>query len=969
MEVRRTGTGCRKAGERGTRMENQGYDREICSQILQRIPSGVGVYDVTDNTVRKIYLNEGYYQMIGADREKRHDYDGTRTVNAIHPDEQSGVVSEARAAIAENRLFSYRFRVLDGSGNYQWIAIRANHEAVDEHTERFYASYYNVDELVRIQEKLRGDEILFNDAFKYSDILHFTYYPQKHSYEVMVVPENLKSMPKTMADYPESYIRYTGMSEAHGELYRDMIRAIDAGDQEAECTVQICYPGKPVWIRVHLWNFLDDQGRPIKAIGNVVDITPYKQAEIRYQEEKLRMKSLQSGLLAASRFNVTSDFSIELNNDANLSYSDPKMQSVYKEAVAVEPEIAHQSPATLKVLLSAAEQIPDAKQRRNFLLNCSHIGMMRLYEAGKREYTMEYRRWTGRGLIWVSTRIAMMPDPETGDILAFYYTQDINNRMIYRQITSRIIEKNHETVSYYDCNVKKLYLKTESAPTDIIFDGVPYEDAVREAVEFFVSPLEAEKTRRAYALENVMAGLEKEAVYSIYYTGRERDDTLPGKPYKRMKSDFFYLDDNRDTIAIIQTNVTAIYEQERETREKMARAMEAARSANNAKTEFLSRISHDIRTPISIISSMTDFALEDMGDEAKLRDDLMKIKSADTFLLSLISDVLDISKIDSGKITLDPQPYTYEEHTRNIRNVLEPMCAEKGIRCEITRRNKTGVIVVDQVRLNQITLNLISNAVKYTPPGGSVTYSSISEDLPDARIRFGFELRDTGIGMSPEFQKVMFDAFSQEYDNPGRPKGITGTGLGLSIVKKMVDLMGGTLEVESTLGKGTMIRLIIDLPDALRDPRYCSGQAAADLEEDGTEDLKGRVLLAEDNAINTEIALRVLRSFGLTVDCVENGAEAVRRFETSPAGSYDAILMDIQMPVMDGYTATKRIRASKQAGAATIPIIAMTADAFSDAAQRGREAGMNDYLVKPLDPPKLRAILKRACDSNKNYSK
>mgnify|MGYP001207976342 CR=1 FL=1 len=931
------------------------------NKLLQLIPSGVGVYDVTETAVRKEYLNDGYYQMIGARRDERGQFDGTNTVNAIHPDDVRGLLAEARASIRERRMFSYRFRVLAGGGDYMWVAIRANHITLDDKTERFYAAYYDIDELMRTQEQLRENELMFRSLLKYSENVHFTYYPQRGFYEVMVMPEKLKALPKRMEDFPESFIEYTAMNKTDAAEYRRMVGEIDAGAQEAECTVRIRYLGKYIWYHVRLMNFLDSDGRPLRAIGNAVDIDSFKEAEKAFREEKLRMKSLQGGILAASCFNVSSDLNIDLNNDANLSYQDPQCKGIYEEAAAIDPEIVRQNPATLKVLLAAAEQIPDSRHRREFLLTCSHAGMMRLYESGRKEVALEYRRWTGRGLIWVSTRMALLPDPENGELLAFYYTSDINDRIIYRRITGQILYRNYETVSYYDMNSGKLYVKAPHDRAGISFSPVSYEDAVEAAVQKYVAPQEADEVREKFSIASITAALEREQVYSIYYEGLERDETLPGRPCKRMKSDLFYLDEHRDVIVILQTNVTAIYERERENREKMAAALAAAESANRAKTEFISRISHDIRTPISIISSMTDFAFADLGDVEKLKNDLARIKSADTFLLSLINDVLDISKIDSGKIELEPEPYPYEEYTANLRNMLEPMCESKGLTCCVERRNKVGTIVADKIRLNQISLNLISNAVKFTPPGGSVTYSSISEELPDGRILFGFEIKDTGIGMSEKFQQSMFQPFTQEYDNPDRPRGMTGTGLGLSIVKRMVDLMGGELVVKSELGRGTTMTCRIIFPNADKDPRWRGWSNASPRGGTAAGTLRGKVLLAEDNPINTEIAVRILEAFGLETDCAEDGAQAVEKFAAAPPGCYRAILMDIQMPVMNGYEATEKIRTLSRPDAKSVQIIAMTADAFADAAQRGREAGMDEYLVKPLDPVKIREVLSKSC--------
>ena len=951
-------------------MEDNDKTGLLRNQLLQLIPSGVGVYDVTDGVVRKEYLNDGYYQMIDAKREERGQFDGTSTVNAAHREDMAGILAEAKASIREKRMFQYRFRVLDGSGGYRWLAIRANHVPLSDRTERFYAAYFDIDELVRTQEKLRENELLFSDLLRYSEIVHFTYYPRQHRYEIMVMPESIRDLPKAMDDYPESFIKYTRMSEDDAASYREMIRRIDEGCQEAECTVQMKYLGKYSWYRVHCLNFLDAEGRSLRAIGNAVVVDKYKESERAFNEEKLRMKSLQSGILAASCFNVSSDLNIELNNDANLSYQEPQMKEIYDEAVAIDPEIVRQAPATLKVLLSAAEQVPDSQQRREFLLNCSHIGMLRLYEEGRRDVTFEYRRRTGRGLIWVSTRIVLLPDPESADILAFLYTTDVNDRVIFRRITGQIIGRNYENVSYYDADARKLYIKVIAVPSDISFKAVDYEEAVRASVDRFVAAEEAEAVKKQFDIGAVTAALAKEDVYSIYYTGSERDESLPGRPFKRMKCDIFYLDGNRDIIVILQANVTAIYEQERANRVKMAAALEAAQSANRAKTEFLSRISHDIRTPISIISSMTEFAAADADDAEKVRHDLARIKSANAFLLSLINDVLDISKIDSGKIQLDPQPYPYEEYTANVRSVLETLCEQKGVRCSVGRSGsgRLGVIVADKIRLNQISLNLISNAVKFTPPGGSVTYTSTSVDLPDAKVRFGFEIRDTGIGMSKEFQRNLFQPFTQEYDNPDRPKGVTGTGLGLSIVKKMVDLMGGELTVRSERGRGTAISCSIVFPDAVRDPRYAGWDQKAPRRAAAVQKLSGRVLLAEDNPINTEIAVRILASLGLQTDSAENGEKAAALFAASEPGTYKAILMDIQMPVLNGYEATRKIRALSRADAKEVPIIAMTADAFADAVRRGHESGMDDYLVKPLDPPVIQAALAKAFEKQQKSS-
>jgi signal transduction histidine kinase/CheY-like chemotaxis protein len=453
----------------------------------------------------------------------------------------------------------------------------------------------------------------------------------------------------------------------------------------------------------------------------------------------------------------------------------------------------------------------------------------------------------------------------------------------------------------------------------------------------------------------LLSKLETQELYALSY-----DRHLPDGQIQRKQLNYRWLDDSRTEILATQTDVTVAYEREQARTGELRQALQLAEQASSAKSQFVSRISHDIRTPLGIISNMVGFAREDMHDPEKLTQDLNRIDAAKNFLLSLINDVLDISKIDSGKVELNPVPYSFAEHRANIQNLLEAMCSQNGLNWHLARRRPTkGVIVVDKARLNQLMLNLLSNAVKYTPAGGTITYVSDSEDLPDAKVRFGFEIQDTGIGMSQAFQQIMFESFSQEYDNPARPKGIPGTGLGLSIVKRDVELLGGKLEVESERGKGTTIRCHIVLPDALRDPRWQKqiqpDEPAADQKVKAV--LSGRILLVEDNEINAEITKRILEVFGLAADWMENGALAVECFTKAEAGTYQAILMDIQMPIMDGYDATKAIRASSHKDAKTIPIIALTADAFQDAIDRAHQAGMDDYITKPLEPALLKQVL------------
>jgi len=385
-------------------------------------------------------------------------------------------------------------------------------------------------------------------------------------------------------------------------------------------------------------------------------------------------------------------------------------------------------------------------------------------------------------------------------------------------------------------------------------------------------------------------------------------------------------------------------------------------AANKAKSEFLSRMSHDIRTPINAITGMTAFAKEDIHDTEKVWNDLEKIEDSTRHLLSLINDVLDISRAESGKIELNPEPYPFDEYIRGIRSMFESLCEQNGLHF-IVQGNASGKgVIVDRVRFDQIAINLLSNAVKYTPAGGTITYISDSRDLSGNMIECGFRVKDTGIGMSPQFQEIMFTPFTQELDNPQRLHLATGTGLGLSIVKRIVDLMGGTIAVQSEWGQGTEVSVRFHLPAATREQLEMSRNTLdrSTILHEGR--LKGNVLLAEDNALNTEIAVRILEEFGLTVTTAHNGQEAVDLFTMSHCGDFVAVLLDIQMPLMNGYEAARTIRSMNRPDALTTPIIAMTADAFASDVQRCRDVGMNGHIAKPIDTKLLYLTLLNAIE-------
>ena len=418
---------------------------------------------------------------------------------------------------------------------------------------------------------------------------------------------------------------------------------------------------------------------------------------------------------------------------------------------------------------------------------------------------------------------------------------------------------------------------------------------------------------------------------------------VSGECVDRIGDQFVYL-----LIYIDVTDVTGL----REMQKKLRDALAAAERANRAKTVFLSHMSHDIRTPINGIMGMTDIALHRLDDRARVADCLNKINSASHHLLGLVNDVLDMSRVESGKVVLDAKPFSVEALLDGCCSVIIGQTLKKQIvlKTDFTKvccRTLRG----DELHLRQIFINILGNAVKFTPNGGQVTFSAEVRPVKDGEVEMIAVIRDNGIGMSREFQEKLFEPFSQEDETGGG--GYRGTGLGMSIVKQLLELMGGSIEVESVRNEGSAFTVRLRLP-VERDAEMVAEDGRGDKKLNGM-----KILLAEDNELNTEIACYVLENCGAAVTAVENGAAAVERFAGSPAGSFDLILMDIQMPVLDGYEATRRIRALARADAGSIPIVAMTANAFTEDVQAALEAGMNGHIAKPLDVPTLYAEISK----------
>ena len=411
-------------------------------------------------------------------------------------------------------------------------------------------------------------------------------------------------------------------------------------------------------------------------------------------------------------------------------------------------------------------------------------------------------------------------------------------------------------------------------------------------------------------------------------------------------------------IAMVFYQIFSKKHRERQYEAELKKSAEQAKNASEAKTRFLFNMSHDIRTPMNAIVGFSGLLEKNLQNEKKAKEYLGKIQSSSNLLLMIINQILEMARIESGTAVLQLKAEDMDALFHRVNTVFEEDIKKKNLQYHADLDIRHHYVVCDQTKLQEIMLNIISNAIKYTPEGHSI-YVEVHEAVSEnpSKIRYIFSCEDTGIGMSEEYLPHIYEEFSREHSTTENK--VSGTGLGLPIIKSMIELMGGSIQVESRQGIGTKFTIDLSFDIALKEEVYGSEDT---IESSAIHTIKGkRILLVEDNELNAEIAKTVLEDVGALITRAENGQQALELFKEKPAGTFDVILMDLMMPVMDGYKATRKIRELERSDAKTVPIIAMTANAFQEDAEKCIAVGMNAHLAKPLDIEKMKKTIKSIC--------
>ncbi|MGC4020147.1 MAG: ATP-binding protein, partial [Muricomes sp.] len=606
-----------------------------------------------------------------------------------------------------------------------------------------------------------------------------------------------------------------------------------------------------------------------------------------------------------------------------------------------------------------ASFIVEEKQRRKFLDTYLNGSVEEIFRHKDREQVLKLKCFAefpmeDRGR-YVQFKVRVVEAPHTGDITGILTVKDITDQIIADKVLYQT------SVTSYDF-VVDLDLETDTYAVltcnNNVIPAYPrkgsYLKQVEQTAELNLVPEDREKYIKALNPEEIRRRLKEEKFYTFSYSMTDEKGDIYTK-----NMTISAVDMRLGRVCLAQADVTEVLAEERNTKAALEKALALAEEASRAKSEFLSSMSHDIRTPMNAIMGMTLLASARIEDSEQVADCLKKISTSSKHLLSLINDILDMSKIEQRQITLNHARVVLPELIEQISCIIVSQARSAGIEFRISEENiQNQLFYGDNLRISQVLINILSNAIKFTPRGGSVEFHI--EEIPaseDGNIRYCFLVKDTGVGIPEKFLSYLFEPFTRSYSTHK----VEGTGLGLSITKGLVDLMGGEISVKSDTFQGTEFRVELECKSAEEDAgNLADGRALSFSESEVRRLFSDRCfLVAEDNAINAEILCELLSMYGAKAVVVTDGVQAVNELDSAPPETYDAVLMDIQMPEMNGYQAARAIRQMEREDAGKIPIVAMTANAFAEDIQEALDAGMNAHVAKPIDIDMLRTTLSR----------
>lgn len=897
--------------------------------LVNSIPGGVGIYKM-DEKFTPLYVNDRLCALCDMTKDEYFEAVRESSVAVFYPDDVVGMVQEIHAAWAEKRKVNYTCRMMQKGGGFRWTHISGEWLSEQDGWPVICAVFTDVHDQKTAEQALMESELRYEAAVKASGINIWEYQIDTDTITVYSNSSRIKKGCHVLENYIPSTLESGYLREDSVSQFLSMYEKIRRG--EGEVTADLWYRTNNelgFWCeRVTYTTIFDEFGKPVKSFGVGRDVTQEKNAEKQYQDELAYREAMQNAAVVSIHINLTKNKVL----DGKSSF--PDVTKKIEESTSAQAYIE-----------TICASLTNAQMRQQFQERFYRDALLRQFSADETSVSMDLSRIINGRRLWTSLTAHMMKQPENNDVVAFLYSRDITNEKVMHDVMGAIVATDYDFLVVVDAQRNSAIRYSQDVDqVGYASETSSFEEETHAYIRKFICPEDVERVLSEVTLENITRHLDENGTYSVFYA-------LPSKKtgaLLRKQLRFTYIHSEFRVFLMTRSDITAAFEEQEHRNSELAAALALAERASEAKTEFLSRMSHEIRTPMNAIMGMASIVSQHPDDSAFVLDCMEKSQHASHYLLSLINDILEMSRIESGKITLEHVPVDLREIISDIGTIITPQAELAGVHYRVEGLGSCHCAYVgDPVRIEQILVNLLSNAVKFTPRGGNVSLQ-VETPVPKSECTMlKFTVRDTGIGISPEFMPRLFEAFSQEHTGAASPYG--GTGLGLAISRNLARLMGGDITVDSVLGSGTAFEARICLEQA---------QASAlDQENNSTEPLidlaQKRVLLVEDHPLNVLVATRILENWNMSVDTAFDGQQGLERFCQSALCYYDAILIDIRMPVMDGLQAAEAIRSLPRPDAATIPIIAMTANAFAADVQKSAQAGMNAHLAKPIEPDLL----------------
>ena len=895
--------------------------------LVQNLPGGIAVirFDMAKKQMLPEYISEGFAAMTGMSTDEAYALYKNDATAGVHPDDLDYIIGRLNQHLKKHLDTCesiYRLRKKDGS--YIWIKNNSSLILSPNEIPLIYAVYSDITKEIEAQNKLRqkyNDLLLRQQNYPLSNEILSGYCDitanrilriydktgidplQKFGFE----RQNFFKGLATLIESPEERQHFLN-TFLNAPLLEKFAQGINS--QELECFIRMPHDNSGHYLKCVI-NMIEspDNGHTIGVLS-VLDLTQFKIND----QISMHLAHAHYDFIATCDFNSDSYQLFFTNSKANLM---PPEQGSYSKNIV------------------AFLQTFTVPKDREFCMEMFDPANMQRRLYHENSYSFHYSLKDEQGHIYTKNMIVFLIDQRLNKV--GMARADITDYVREQRALLNTLAYTFEQLSIINLVTKEFTMYTRKS---VLQNLSPYKCAdFNRALHKLSLPytkLAADETAaEKFSLPVILSRLaEKPQGYEFTLPYLANDGSEKNK-----QINVLWGDEGHHTICLVRCDVTDIISAEKNSRSVLQNALDLAQEANRAKTDFLSAMSHDIRTPMNAIIGMTDLALDDLDNRQHLSEYLDIIKSSSSHLLTLINDILDMSRIEKGKLKLARTSF-------NLSVEIDRFCSRYQLLMD-----KNSNCIGDTAQLQRIWDNLVSNACKFTPPGGTVTFSAC--ELPSDNERLGwykFTISDTGIGIDSESLQHLFDPFFRSSDVIS--KHIEGSGLGLAIVKNIVDYKGGTISVTSRQGEGTTFTVTLPLhfdtaaEHPVEKPTHTFG--SADFDFSGKS-----LLLAEDHPINQKVAELILEKTGAAVTIVENGLQCTELFTGSAKGSFDAILMDIQMPVMNGYEAAQAIRSSTHPQSATIPIIAMTANAFAEDIKNALSAGMNAHIAKPIDPQKL----------------